>query len=183
MRVFFFGLGFCAETLIRLWPGVEASGTVRTEAKAASLHAAGVDAHVLDGEQAGPGVEAALASAEAIVVSIPPRGEGPLGLFRETIASAKSLKRIVYYSTVGVYGEHGGAWVDEEAETRTTAPRSLARLRDEALWREMQRPDVEVDLLRLPGIYGPGRNALARLRAGGVRRIVKPGHVDEPRPC
>ncbi len=76
-----------------------------------------------------------------------------------------------------MYGEHGGAWVDEEAETRTTAPRSLARLRDEALWREMQRADVEVDLLRLPGIYGPGRNALARLRAGGVRRIVKPGHV------
>ena len=177
MRVFFFGVGFCAETLIRLAPAIEPLGTVRSEEKAAALRARGVGAHVFDGERAGPGVEAALARSEAIVVSIPPRGEGPLGLFRDAVAGAPDLRRIVYYSTVGVYGEHGGAWVDEDAETRTTAPRSLARLTDESRWRAVQRPRVEVDVLRLPGIYGPGRNALARLRAGGVRRIVKPGHV------
>jgi nucleoside-diphosphate-sugar epimerase len=177
MRVFFFGIGFCAETLIRRWPGIEAAGSVRTEDRAASLRASGVEASVFDGERKAEGIEAALARAEAIVVSIPPRGEGPLGFFREAIGAAPRLRRIVYYSTVGVYGQHDGAWVDEAAETRATAPRSLARLREEARWRALQRPGVEVDRLRLPGIYGPGRNALARLRAGGVRRIVKPGHV------
>ncbi len=178
MRVFFFGLGYCAETLIRRWPGIAASGTVRTEEKAAVLRASGVDAHVFDGEQAGPGVENAFARAEAIVVSIPPRGEGPLGVFGWQIANAPDLQRIVYYSTIGVYGDHRGAWIDETSETRTTTPRSLARLEDERRWREAGRGvGAEVDIVRLPGIYGPGRNALARLRDGSARRVVKPGHV------
>ena len=177
-NVFFFGVGFCARTLIRRWPDIEASGTVRTEEKAAALRASGVDAHVFDGERAGAGVAEALSRADAIVVSIPPRGEGPLGVFGRQIASAPRLGRIVYYSTVGVYGEHGGAWVDETSETRATAPRSLARLEEERRWAEAGRGmGAEVDLLRLPGIYGPGRNALARLRDGSARRVVKPGHV------
>ena len=178
MKIFFFGLGFCAETLVRLWRGIEASGTARTDSRVAALRDSGIEAFVFDGERAGQGLEAALRRAEAIVVSIPPRGAGPLARFDGAISHSPALKRIVYYSTVGVYGEHGGAWVDEDSETRTTAPRSLGRLHEEARWRNLGAAlRVETDILRLPGIYGPGRNALVRLAAGGARRVVKPGHV------
>ena len=178
MKVFFFGLGYCAETLIRQSPGLEPSGTARSESRVDVLRTGGIDAHVFDGARAGPGLEAALRRAEAIVVSIPPQeGEGPLDVFWAAIAAAPNLARIIYFSTVGVYGEHGGNWVDETAATLTRSGRSLARLAEEARWTEAAPPGAAVDILRLPGIYGPGRNALERLRAGEARRIVKPGHV------
>ncbi len=179
LRVFFFGLGYCAEALIRRARSIAPSGTARSDARVDALAAAGVDAHVFDGTRAGPGLEAALRRAEAIVVSIPPQvGDGPLDLFASAIAAAPNLARIVYFSTVGVYGEHGGRWVDETAATLTRSERSLARLADEERWTEAGRArGAAVDILRLPGIYGPGRNAIERLRAGEARRIVKPNHV------
>ncbi len=179
LRVFFCGLGYCAEALIWRARSIAPSGTARSDARVDALAAAGVDAHVFDGTRAGPGLEAALRRAEAIVVSIPPQvGDGPLDLFASAIAAAPNLARIVYFSTVGVYGEHGGRWVDETAATLTRSERSLARLADEERWTEAGRArGAAVDILRLPGIYGPGRNAIERLRAGEARRIVKPNHV------
>ncbi len=121
-----------------------------------------------------------LAKAEAIVVSIPPRdGAGAtLDRFGAAIAAAPALRRIVYYSTIGVYGDHAGAWVDETSATRTRTARGLARLEDEARWTAAARArGAEADILRLAGIYGPGRNALVNLRKGEARRIVKPGQV------
>jgi hypothetical protein len=180
VKIFFFGVGYCAEALIRRMPGIEASGTARSEGRVVELRARGVDAHVFDGASAGPGLVPALDRAEAVVVSIPPRGagEGPLDRFAPAIAAAPALGRIVYYSTIGVYGDHAGAWVDETSATRTRSERGLARLQDEARWIEAGRArGAPADILRLPGIYGPCRNALARLGQGDARRIVKPGHV------
>lgn len=180
MKVFFFGVGYCARALIRRTPSIEASGTARSEVRVAALRAKSVDAHVFDGVCADPGIGPALERAEAIVVSIPPRGpgDGPLERFAAAIAEAPALRRILYYSTIGVYGDHGGQWVDETSATLTRSDRGLARLVEEARWIEAGGARrVAVDILRLPGIYGPGRNALVRLRAGDGRRIVKPGHV------
>jgi nucleoside-diphosphate-sugar epimerase len=180
VKVFFFGVGYCALALIRRMPGIEPSGTARSAERVAALRADGVEAHGFDGMRAGPGLEAALQRSEAIVVSIPPRGsgDGPLDRFAAVIASAPAPRRIVYYSTIGVYGDHDGAWVDETSATLTRSERGLARLADEARWTEAGRArGAQTDVLRLPGIYGPGRNALARLREGDARRIVKPGHV------
>ena len=180
MKIFFFGIGYCAEALIRRAASIEASGTARSDERVAALRAIGVDAHVFDGVRADPGIDPALGRTEAIVVSIPPRdrGDGPLERFAAAIAEAPALHRIVYYSTIGVYGDHGGQWVDETSPTLTRSDRGLARLADEARWIEAGAArGVAVDILRLPGIYGPGRNALMRLRAGDARRIVKPGHV------
>jgi nucleoside-diphosphate-sugar epimerase len=180
VKVFFFGVGYCAEALIRRTPSIEASGAARSNERVAALRAIGVDAHVFDGLRADPGIDPALERAEAIVVSIPPRGpgDGPLQRFAAAIAQAPALRRILYYSTIGVYGDHGGAWVDETSATLMRSDRGLARLADEARWIEAGAVrGVAVDILRLPGIYGPGRNALVRLRADDVRRIVKPGHV------
>jgi nucleoside-diphosphate-sugar epimerase len=180
MKVFFFGLGYCARRLIQREAWIEASGTTRTAEGAAALRREGIEAYQFDGNDADPGVEQALGEAEAIVVSIPPRdGAGAaLDRFGAVIAGAPALRRVVYYSTIGVYGDHGGAWVDETSATRTQTARGRARLEDEARWTAAARArGAEADILRLAGIYGPGRNALVNLRRGEARRIIKPGQV------
>ncbi len=179
MNLFFLGLGYCAQALIRRTPSIEPAGTARSDERVAELRSAGVEAYVFDGARADPGLEDALRRAEAIVVSIPPRGrDGPLDRFAGAIRAAPALRRVVYYSTIGVYGEHGGAWVDETSPTVTLNDRSLARLADEARWTEAGGArGFAVDILRLPGIYGPGRNALVKLQRGEARRLVKADHV------
>ncbi len=180
MRVFFFGAGYCARRLIAREPWIEASGTARSAERVAALLAKGVEAYAFDGQHADAGLDRALSKAEAIVVSIPPReGSGAtLERFAAAIAAAPDLRRIVYYSTIGVYGDHAGGWVDETSATLTRTARGLARLKDEARWTAAARArGVEADILRLAGIYGPGRNALVNLREGQARRIVKPGQV------
>jgi nucleoside-diphosphate-sugar epimerase len=180
LKVFFFGLGYCARRLIQREPWIEASGTARTAESVATLRREGVEAYAFDGAEAEPGIAEALSKAEAIVVSIPPReGAGAaLERFGAVIAAAPALRRIVYYSTIGVYGDHDGAWVDETSATRTNTERGLARLEDEARWTAAARGrGSEADILRLAGIYGPGRNALVNLCRGEARRIIKPGQV------
>jgi nucleoside-diphosphate-sugar epimerase len=180
VRVFFFGLGYCARRLIAREPWIEASGTARTAERVAALRRGGIEAYGFDGADGEPGLEQALGKAEAIVVSIPPRdGAGSaLERFGPAIAAAPGLRRIVYYSTIGVYGDHGGAWVDETGAMRTRTARGLARIEDEARWTAAARGrGAEADILRLAGIYGPGRNALVNLRRGEARRIIKPDQV------
>jgi nucleoside-diphosphate-sugar epimerase len=180
LRVFFFGLGYCARRLIQREPWIEASGTARTAEAVSALRREGVEAYQFDGAEAELGLEQAFEKAEAIVVSIPPRdGAGAaLERFGPAIAAEPGLRRIVYYSTIGVYGDYGGAWVDETSATRTRTARGLARIEDEARWTAAAKArGVEADILRLAGIYGPGRNALVNLRRGEARRIVKPGQV------
>jgi nucleoside-diphosphate-sugar epimerase len=180
LRVFFFGVGYCARRLIAREPWIEASGTARTAERVAALRGEGVQAYAFHDARAEPGLERALEEAEAIVVSIPPReGAGAtLERFASSIAAAPALRRILYFSTIGVYGDHGGAWVDETSATLTHTARGLARLEDEARWAAAARArGVEADILRLAGIYGPGRNALINLRQGQARRTVKAGQV------
>jgi nucleoside-diphosphate-sugar epimerase len=180
VSVFFFGVGYCARRLIARESWIEASGTARTAEGVAALRRDGVEAYMFEGADADLGLGEALRKAEAIVVSIPPR-DGPgaiLDRFAAAIAAAPDLRRILYYSTIGVYGDHGGAWVDETSATLTRTARGLARLEDEARWAAAARArGVEADILRLAGIYGPGRNALINLRQGQARRIVKPAQV------
>ena len=125
MRVFFFGLGYCARRLIQREPWIEPSGTARSAETVAVLRREGIEAYRFDGAEAEPGLEQALGEAEAIVVSIPPReGAGAtLERFGPTIAASRALRRVAYYSTIGVYGDHGGAWVDETSATRTRTAR------------------------------------------------------------
>jgi nucleoside-diphosphate-sugar epimerase len=180
VRVFFFGVGYCARRLIQRETWIEASGTARTAEGVAALRREGVDAYAFDGAHVDPGLERALTKAEAIVVSIPPRdGAGAaVERFAAAIAAAPGLRRLLYYSTIGVYGDHRGGWVDETSATLTRTARGLARLEDEARWTAAARArGAAADILRLAGIYGPARNALVNLRQGQGRRIVKPGQV------
>jgi nucleoside-diphosphate-sugar epimerase len=115
-----------------------------------------------------------------LLVSIPPDLEGDPVLrdFTAYIAALAGLAWIGYLSTVGVYGDAKGAWVDEESPVRPITERSLRRAEAERAWLEFgAQAGRRVDVFRLAGIYGPSRNVLASLRAGTARRIVKPGQV------
>ncbi len=115
-----------------------------------------------------------------LLVSAPPDADGDplLQLHRRDLAVAESLQWIGYLSTVGVYGDHGGGWVDEETPATPSAPRSQRRLAAEESWRSFARAhNLALVIYRLAGIYGPVRNPLQRLRQGTARSIIKPGQV------
>ncbi len=180
MNLFAFGLGYSALAAIARGGGVDASGTVRSAEAAAELRARGIEAFTFDGAARDPDVATALARAEILLVSIPPgpAGDPAWNGFSREIAAAPRLARIIYLSTIGVYGDWGGGWVDEASPALTRSARGLWRLTAEAQWRDLIRTNgIAVDVLRLAGIYGPGRNALVKLREGDARRIVKPGQV------
>jgi nucleoside-diphosphate-sugar epimerase len=91
---------------------------------------------------------------------------------------AASIVWIGYLSTVGVYGDHKGAWVDETTPPNPVSERSRQRLSAEDAWRAFgARSHKRVQIFRLAGIYGPQRSAIDRLQAGTAQRIVKPGQV------
>lgn len=119
------------------------------------------------------GVEKALRDATHILSSVPPgKGEDPV-LARYGAAIREAPARWVgYLSSTGVYGDAAGAWVDESAPTGTG--RRLARSHADAAWQGL-RKDVRV--FRLPGIYGPDRSVLDRIRVGSAHRIDLPGQV------
>ena len=179
MKIFCFGLGYCALHFLATQESIQASGTVRDADKAQALRRDGVEAFVFDGQRAEAAMASRLAQAEALLVSIAPGAEDPVrARFAGAIGAMRNLRAIVYLSTIGVYGDHGGAWVDEAAETSPRSERGQARLAAEAQWRAMGAArDVPVHILRLAGIYGPGRNLLLKLREGDARRIVKPGQT------
>lgn len=122
----------------------------------------------------------ALAGVTHIVASIPPDEEGDpvLGMHGEALGMLPSLEWVGYLSTTGVYGDRGGAWVDESSETKPTAARSKRRLAAEQAWLSWSgETGKPVQIYRLAGIYGPGRSPLDRVRDGGAQRIIKPGHL------
>ena len=131
-------------------------------------------------ESCDPRLLAAIAEADALLVSAGPDAQGDPVLRRlaKDIAAAPKLKKIVYLSTIGVYGDHAGNWVDETTPTNPTNERSRIRLVAEAQWLDLAKASgKQAYVLRLSGIYGPGRNVLQKLRDGTAKRLVKPGQV------
>ena len=184
--LFCFGLGYSAQHYIAEFGGRfdRIAGTVTTREKAAAIAGAGIGGHkveafVFDGTAAPPEVTAALMDAAALLVSAPPDDADPvLRHFSGAIAGAPQLQSIVYLSTVGVYGDHGGAWVDEATPAAPISERSRVRLAAEQEWQALgQRAGKPVAIFRLSGIYGPGQNALIQVARGSARRIDKPGQV------
>jgi nucleoside-diphosphate-sugar epimerase len=120
--------------------------------------------------------QADLAGVSHVLVTIPPDAGGRDPVLESLEAQLRRLDPawVGYLSTTGVYGDSGGAWVDETSPTRPLLERSQARLACEQAWR---RSGLPVQLLRLPAIYGPGRNPMVNLRNGTARLIHKPGQV------
>ncbi|CAD7051635.1 NAD(P)-dependent oxidoreductase [Pseudorhizobium endolithicum] len=161
--------------------GAGVAGTTRTIAKAEALAGKGVEAFVFDGTGLDEALKHRLSQVTHLVQSIPPDAAGdPLLRFADhrLHALCPRLEWIGYLSTVGVYGDQGGAWVDEEAECRPSPGRSQDRVEAEQAWTAAgEAMGVPVAVLRLAGIYGPGRNAFVNLERGTARRIVKKDQV------
>ena len=150
-----FGLGYTATRIAAAWPGA-AIGTTR-DGRGGSLRFGDESA-----------VRPAIASATHILSSVPPEGDFDPVLAR--YGDALGGKWLGYLSSTGVYGDAGGAWVDEHAPTGTG--RRSARAAADAAW---QGRDARV--FRLPGIYGPGRSPLERVREGRAHRVALPDQV------
>ncbi|WP_342249519.1 NAD(P)-dependent oxidoreductase [Sphingomonas sp. OTU376] len=149
MRLLVFGPGYSASRLIARLAGQAEIATVTRE------------------DFAGRAGE--IAGATHIFSTVPPGEDDPvLAAYGAQIATSGAW--IGYLSSTGVYGDTGGAWVDETAPTGTG--RRTARSNADAAWLALG-----ARVFRLPGIYGPGRSPLDRIRAGEARRIDVPGQV------
>jgi nucleoside-diphosphate-sugar epimerase len=139
-----------------------------------------VEMLVFDGATASPALVAAITDATVLLVSISPdQGIDPvLAHLRDTIAAAPRLASIVYLSTIAVYGNHDGQWIDETTPLTPALTRAGDRIEAERAWQALGEANgIPVAVIRIAGIYGPGTNALENLKAGRARRIVKPGQV------
>jgi nucleoside-diphosphate-sugar epimerase len=181
VRLFVFGLGYSGGAIAHAlradaeWVG----GTVRSVDKAVALAAEGLRTFMFDGKAQGVGVAEAVRHATHLLVSIAPGEADPvLAVHRASVLAGEHLKWIGYLSTVGVYGNYGGAWVSEATTPHPARGRSTERLAAEKSWASLAAErGVPLGIFRLAGIYGPGRNAFVNLAAGTAKRIVKPGQV------
>ncbi|WP_066516769.1 Rossmann-fold NAD(P)-binding domain-containing protein [Sphingobium cloacae] len=157
------GLGYTAS---RLAMRLRARGWQVTGVR----RAAGPDMLAFDDDAA---VLAAIDGATHILSSVPPEGDGDpvLARYGGAIAAAPA-SWVGYLSSTGVYGDAAGAWVDEASPVGRG--RRTARADADLAWGAL-RPDMR--RFRLPGIYGPGRSALDRVREGKAYRIDLPGQV------
>jgi nucleoside-diphosphate-sugar epimerase len=180
-----FGLGYSAQHYLAAYGGrfERVWATVRDAERAANLNSCarpGFTALTVNGMVASTDLCAAIAQVEAVLVSVPPEvsGDPVLAICGETLTHAARLHSIVYLSTVGVYGNYDGAWVDEDSECRPSEARNCQRFATERAWQDLGvRTKVPVVILRLAGIYGPGRNALQNVRRNMAKRIAKHGQV------
>ena len=155
-RLFIFGLGYTARRI-----------AARLEVRGWDVISTGRDG-TLRFDDAG-NVRAALADSTHVLSSVPPGGDGEDPVLA-AYGAALGNKWLGYLSSTGVYGDTQGAWVDETAATGTG--RRTARAEADVCWLALG-----ARVFRLPGIYGPGRSALDRVRQGKAHRIDLPDQV------
>jgi len=179
-HLFCFGFGYTAQALAHRLAdeGWVVGGTCRTAEKAAALREAGFCVELFDRDH--PLASQALDGVTHLLVSVPPDAAGDpiLAVHGDDIAQIEGSRWLGYLSTTGVYGDRAGGWVDETAELSPSGERGRRRVSAEAGWLDLwHRCGVPVHILRLAGIYGPGRSPFEALRAGTAKRIDKPGQV------
>lgn len=182
--LFIFGFGYSAPAVAeRMRTKVDKVwGTTRDRQKLTEIGALGLSPILFDSSSfsaASETLSGALSTADLVLVCIGPDSAGDpiLRHFRDTLERA-TPKSLVYLSTVGVYGDHDGAWVDETSICRPVSRRSTQRLVAEEAWeRFAEDTGIPVAIVRLAGIYGPGRGPFEKIRRGTARRIIKPGQI------
>lgn len=177
-----FGLGYSATALAaRLAAkGWRITATATSPAGAGRIAALGYDAHVFDETAPFEALAPALAQATHVLVSAPPGrlGDPILARCHTALAVSPMVRWIGYLSTIGVYGDWHGAWVNEDSPLKPKSDRSVRRAAAETQWLTLgAQTGKTVLVFRLAGIYGPGRSAIDNVRDGTARRIVKPGQV------
>ncbi|MDO9711643.1 Rossmann-fold NAD(P)-binding domain-containing protein [Paracraurococcus lichenis] len=166
------GLGYSGSAVARAAAaaGWAVTGTARDPAQAAPPAGVAVVGFAAAG--------AAIGAATHLLVTAPPgeQGDPVLAAHAAAIRAAPGLRWLGYLSTTGVYGDRGGAWVDEATAPAPGQERSRRRLAAERAW-EAASGGRALDVFRVGGIYGPGRSSLDDLRAGTARRTLSPGHL------
>jgi len=174
------GLSYCAQHLALhvLRAGMKVAGTSRDIETCHHWQGGGVEMHLWDA--AAPLPLSFLEKATHLLLSIPPDTDGDpvIRLHEEWLKTQTTLQWVGYLSSTGVYGDHGGAWVDEATICKPATERGKRRLAAERQWLALHEScELPIHVFRLSGIYGPGRSALDDVRAGTARRILKEGHV------
>jgi nucleoside-diphosphate-sugar epimerase len=182
MNLFCFGLGFSAAHLVNAYRDrfTRIIGTTRSPEKRDQLTASGIEARLFGGGHHDERIAGDLAECDALLISASPEeGVDPvLRAYGDVIAASPRMSWIGYLSTIGVYGDQGGRWIDESEPVNPGSRRSRERVAVEQEWLALgERTGKPVQIFRLAGIYGPGRNAVRQLKAGTARRIIKPGQV------
>lgn len=187
-RVLILGLGWSGGAMARHLQalGAHVAGTVRDPASAPRdglrRHPLGADA------TPSPALLDEIAQAEAVLCSVPPDADGDpaLRLLLPALRASPALRWVGYLSSTSVYADRAGGWVDERSAADATEAAGVQRLRAEAQWRALAgERGIASAVFRLPGLYGPGRNALLQLAQGRARHVVRPGllfnrlHVDD----
>ncbi|CAK0767306.1 NAD(P)-dependent oxidoreductase [Azospirillaceae bacterium] len=183
-HLFCFGLGYCAQTLIRSLDPKQwrVSGTYRHTPPEPTNHLP-VNAYLFDRNHSlPPAGRAHLADASHILVSVPPDsiGDPVLDCHRSDLLHRYSApyEWIGYLSSVGVYGDAKGEWVDENTPPNPLGERQIRRRRAEQEWENLFKEyGLPVHRFRLAGIYGYNRNIVQSIRAGTAQRIDVPGQV------
>ena len=170
-HILFFGFGYVAQALyphLKKEEGWTFSATARRAQKAKWLKARGIEPYDL--------YHAPVQEATHILVSVPPEqgvGDPVLKHHTEALATAPNLKWVGYLSSTGVYGDHGGGWVDELTKPEPTNARSRRRYQAESAWHALHKNrEMPLHIFRLGAIYGPGRNMLERITKGDHVPIV-----------
>lgn len=182
MRLTILGAGFSGLAIARdlVSDARIMTGTTRSPARFDALGKAGLQPLVFDGVMTSD-LESVLGTTTHLVQSAAPdeAGDPFLKLLSADLGKTMpALRWVGYLSTVGVYGDHGGAWIDEDTQCRPVSKRSRQRVDAETAWLEAGKADdIPVAIIRLSGIYGPGRNQLKQIDNGTARRLVKPGQV------
>ncbi len=182
-RLFCFGYGYTADFLgraLRAQGDWTLAGTTRSILKRQALRKAGIDAYIFDTDKPLGDPMLMMQGVTHLLISTPTDQDGDLvyRLQENDIARMPNLEWVGYLSTLGVYGDRDGAFVDETTELRPSSIRGSRRVRAEGDWQAMHRDyGLPTHIFRLAGIYGPGRSAIDSVKAGIARRILKPGHA------
>lgn len=161
-------------------------GTTRTKEKFASLESANIEPFLFD--EPTPTFFERLETTTNLVISVSPDETMSDAVLNrpDILGSMPQLKWIGYLSTIGVYGNHDGGWIDEEAPCHPSLERNISRLEVEKKWQAFgNKHNIPVAILRLGGIYGPSRNPFMKLRQGNKTLVIKKGqffnriHIDD----
>lgn len=183
-KLFCFGYGYTCDYLAQSLKndgGWDIAGTTRDLDKQQILKRhRDVEAYIFDREKPLADPRYFLDGVTHVLISTPPGDAGDFSFIHhgEDLLNIPSIEWVGYLSTIGVYGDRQGQWIDETTTIKPESKRGSRRARAEEQWLSLyEREGLPVHIFRLAGIYGPGRCALDSIRAGVARRIDKPGHA------
>lgn len=176
MKLLCLGYGYTARRFVSLFGAffetIEASARSQPPSSSQTVHFIRLTA---DNDQ----LVYALRKADIVLHSAAPGIDGDpfIGIVEKAWAGA-SPRKLLYLSTIGVYGDHAGQWVDENTPPNPSSQRSRWRLTAEQRWLQLgEKHRHHVQIFRLAGIYGPARGPIEKLRSGTSQSVIKPGQV------